>query len=83
MNVTFELFVGEWGAASVTAGGFVSTKKLTGALAPSGLPIELGCFAMALYCPLFSVWLAPPEVQAAPVPAAVAVATTFPAIEPS
>ena len=81
--MTFELFVGECGGASVTSGGFVSTKKLTVELAPSGLPIELGCFAITLYCPLFSVGLAAPEVQAAPVPAAVAVATTLPAIEPS
>ena len=48
-----------------TAGGVVSTVKLTGSLRPPGLPVmELGSVACAVYCPSFSADVAAAEVQA-------------------
>ena len=62
------LFDGDGGAFKVTAGDVVSTVKVTGLLAPEGLPSELSCVATAVYCPLDRAGLALPETQAAPVP---------------
>ena len=78
VNDGVTLFDGDAGWRSVTVGGAVSTAKVTGLLVPAGLPSELGCVAIAVYCPLASTGLALPEVQLPPVPAAVAVETTEP-----
>ena len=72
------LFDGDGGAFKVTVGDVVSTVKVTGLLAPEGLPSELSCVATAVYCPLESAGLAWPDAKAPPVPVAVALATTTP-----
>ena len=72
------LFDGDGGAFKVTVGEFVSTMNVRGSLTPEGFPIELSWVAIAVYCPLASAGLAPPEVQSPPVPEAVAVETTAP-----
>jgi hypothetical protein len=69
---------GDGGLFNVTAGAAVSTVNVAAELVPGGLPSELVCVAVAVYCPLAKVGLALPEVQAPPVPGAVAVETTAP-----
>src|SRR5207249_3764972 len=71
-------FDGDFGAFKVTVGEVVSTMKVTALLLPGGFPSELSCTATAVYCPLESGGLALPDVQAPPVPVAVAVATSAP-----
>ena len=72
------LFDGVFGWLRVTVGELVSTVKVTGALSPAGFPSELPCVATAVYWPLDKAGLALPDVQAPPVPVAVAVETTVP-----
>jgi hypothetical protein len=62
-----------------TGGGGVGvTVNVTGPLLPVGLPYELSWEATAVYCPSGSAGLAGPEVQAAPVPVALAAETIVP-----
>ena len=72
------LFDGDSGCFSVTVGEAVSTTNVTGTLVPGGFPSELSCLATAVYCPLGRAGLASPELQAPPVPVAVALATIDP-----
>jgi hypothetical protein len=59
----------------LTLGDSVSTMKVTGALVPGELPIELACVAVAVYVPRGRAGAACPDVHVPPVPIAVAVAT--------
>ena len=79
------LFDGDEGCARVTVGEVVSTVNVTGALSPVGFPSELSCLASAVnVClPLERAGLALLELQAPPVPVALAVETTVPlTVEP-
>ena len=69
---------GDFGDFSVTVGEAVSTTNVAGELTPGGFPSELSWAATAVYCPLASAGLASPDVQAPPVPVAVALATIEP-----
>jgi hypothetical protein len=76
------LFDGDTGWFNVTVGAAVSTVNVTGRLVPAGFPRELGWVAIAVYVcfPLNKAGLASPEVQAPPVPLAVAVEMTEPPV---
>ena len=63
-------------ACTGTGGG--TTVNVTGALRPAGFPTELSCDAIAVYCPADRAGVALPEVQAPPVPVAVAAETIAP-----
>ena len=65
-------------SSGVTIGGAV-TEKVTGPLRPAGFPgSELFWVATAVYSPIGREGLAPPDVQLAPVPVAVALETSVP-----
>ena len=72
------LLDGDLTGSKATVGEVVSTMNVRGSLTPEGLPSELGCVAIAVYCPFESAGLALPDANAPPVPAALAVATTVP-----
>jgi hypothetical protein len=64
------------GACTGTGGGV--TVNVAGGLRPAGFPNELSCDAIAVYCPADRGGVALPEVQAPPVPVAVAAETIAP-----
>jgi hypothetical protein len=78
VKVGVRLLAGDFGWTNVTVGGAVFTMNVIGLLTPGGFPAELGCVATAEYSPLVSTGVAAAEVQAAPVPVAVAVETGRP-----
>jgi uncharacterized membrane protein len=64
------------GACTGTGGGVIV--NVTGGLRPAGFPSELACVAIAVYWPVEMAGDAPPDVQRAPVPLAVAIETIAP-----
>ena len=71
-------FDGVSGWVNVTVGEVVSTMNVTGELVPVGFPSELGCVAIAVYCPFDRGGLTAAEAQLPPVPCAVTVETSLP-----
>ena len=78
LNDGVVLFDSGGGCSKVTVGEVVSTTNVTGELVPVGFPSELSWLAIAVYFPLGSAGLALPDVQAPPVPVAVALETIEP-----